>query len=76
MKKLFIQLFFAGCFFGATAQNNFLLYSLKGTVTVTDKKTEGRPKIGTLLTPASVIKIGAASLKNKTDEMILYEVLN
>ena len=61
MKKLFIQLFFAGCFFGATAQNNFLVYSLKGTVTVTDKKTEARPKIGTLLTPASVIKIAPSS---------------
>lgn len=61
MKLLLIQLFFTACFFGATAQNNFLVYSIKGTVTVTDKKVEIKAKIGTLLNPASVIKIAASS---------------
>ncbi|MGE5108538.1 MAG: hypothetical protein ACM3H8_13385 [Sphingobacteriales bacterium] len=61
MKPLLILLFFASCFFGATAQNNFLVYSVKGNVTVTDKKVESKAKIGTLLNAASVIKISASS---------------
>ena len=61
MKTLLIQLLLISCFFGSSAQNNFLVYSLKGTVTVNDKKTESRPKIGTLLTAASVIKIAPSS---------------
>jgi len=61
MKKI-IFLFSAFIAFAATAQNNmFVVYSLKGTVTVVENKVETKAKIGTLLDGDETIKIGAGS---------------
>ena len=60
MKKL-IYIFLAILFVSpAISQDNmFLVYSIKGNVSVIDNKVESKPKIGTLLNDASVIKISS-----------------
>ena len=62
MKKL-IYIFLAILFVSpAISQDNmFLVYSIKGNVSVIDNKVESKPKIGTLLNDASVIKISSNS---------------
>ena len=47
---------------GVSAQDNmFVVYSLKGNVSVIDNKTETRAKIGTILDGNETIKVGAGS---------------
>ena len=62
MKKIsymFLALLFI---FPAFAQDNmFLVYSIKGNVSVVDNKVESKARIGTLLNNASVLKIPAGS---------------
>lgn len=62
MKKL-IYIFLTILFVSpAISQDNmFLVYSIKGNVSVIDNKVESKPKIGTLLNDASVIKISSNS---------------
>ena len=46
----------------SAAQNNmFVVYSIKGSVTVVDNKTETKAKIGTILDGDETIKVGAGS---------------
>lgn len=48
--------------FNADAQNNmFVVYSLKGNVSIVDNKAETKAKIGTILDGDETIKIGAGS---------------
>jgi hypothetical protein len=62
MKKVFFfaSLLFAG---GAFAQDNnmFVVYSLKGNVSIVDSKTETKARIGTILDGDETIKVGAGS---------------
>lgn len=62
MKKIIFipSLLFA---FASAAQNNnmFVVYSLKGSVTVMDNNTETKAKIGTILDGDETIKVGAGS---------------
>ena len=62
MKKI-IYLFLAILFvIPAISQDNmFLVYSIKGNVSVVDNKVESKARIGTLLNNASVLKIPAGS---------------
>jgi len=62
MKK-FIYIFLAILFVSPaiSQENMFLVYSIKGNVSVIDNKVESKPKIGTLLNDASVIKIAPNS---------------
>lgn len=61
MKKT-IFLFLAFVTLAATAQNNmFVVYSVKGTVTVVENKAETKAKIGTILNGDETIKVGAGS---------------
>ncbi len=47
---------------GASAQDNmFVVYSVKGTVSVIDNKVETKAKIGTILDGNETIKVGAGS---------------
>lgn len=61
MRAFFALSIFALCYLGTTAQYNFLIYSVKGNVTVTDKKAETKAKIGTMLNAASVVKLAPSS---------------
>lgn len=61
MKQLFFiaSLFFAA---GLNAQNNmFVVYSIKGNVSVVENKVETKAKIGTILDGDETIKVGAGS---------------
>ena len=62
LKKLFLlaSLFFAA---GAYAQNSnmFVVYSLKGNVSIVDNKAETKARIGTILDGDETIKVGAGS---------------
>lgn len=62
MKKTF---FLSSLLFtlAASAQNNnmFVVYSIKGTVSVIDNKVETKAKIGTILDGDETIKVGAGS---------------
>lgn len=62
MKKL-IHFFAATCLsFALTAQENmFVIYSVKGNVSVVENKVETKAKIGTIVNGNSSIKIAAAS---------------
>src|SRR5213075_2337091 len=41
--------------------NNFLLYSFKGKVTIVDNKVETPAKIGKILTPTSTLKLSSGA---------------
>jgi len=61
MKQLF---FISSLFFtlGISAQNNmFVVYSIKGNVSVVENKTETKARIGTILDGDETIKVGAGS---------------
>jgi hypothetical protein len=62
MKK--ISYFFLIAFFPVVVsaqENMFVVYSVKGTVTVVENKVETKAKIGTILNANSSIKVGAGS---------------
>ncbi len=58
-----IQLLLIACLLtvAATAQNQFLLYSFKGNVTVKEGTTDGKAKVGKLLTGSATVSIPAGS---------------
>jgi len=61
MKQLIflVLLFFAA---GTSAQNNmFVVYSIKGNVSIVDNKAETKAKIGTILDGDETIKVGTGS---------------
>lgn len=63
MKKLHLLILLAGLSgFAAAQDNSFLIYSMKGNVSVVENKAESKAKIGKLLGSSSSIKIpsGAA----------------
>jgi hypothetical protein len=62
MKKI-IYVFTAACFpFVIFAQDNmFVVYSVKGNVSIIENKTETKAKIGTIIDGNSSIKVGAGS---------------
>lgn len=61
MKQLFF-LALSFCAIGAYSQTNmFVVYSVKGTVSVVENKTETKAKIGTILDGDETIKVGAGS---------------
>lgn len=57
MKKLKLLTLFSLLAAAASAQTQFLLYSMKGTVTIVDKNVETKAKIGNMLGPTATIKI-------------------
>jgi len=59
MKKL--QLFTLLCSFtlAASAQNNFLLYSFKGNVSVVENNVESKAKVGKPLAATATVKVAA-----------------
>ncbi|MEO7983661.1 MAG: hypothetical protein ABI688_06245 [Bacteroidota bacterium] len=59
MKKL--QFLFVLCFFtlAAAAQNNFLLYSFKGNVSVVENNVESKAKVGKPLAGSATINVAA-----------------
>ena len=62
MKKLFIP-FLSMFFFGSVlAQENlFVVYSIKGAVSIVDNKVETKAKIGTIVNGNASIRVGAGS---------------
>ena len=63
MKKLFFLLtFISATGFVVAQNNNFLLYSFKGTVSVVENKAETSAKIGRMLTPVSTLKIAKGGM--------------
>ncbi len=64
MKHIQAVLFFIFFFTGSFAQktNSFLIYSVKGTVTVAEDNKNSKAQIGKLLTESSKITIGSNSL--------------
>ena len=62
MKKLHLFfLFFLAVVVSNAQVNNFLLYSIKGTVTVVENKTESPAKIGKVLNSAASLKVAAGA---------------
>jgi len=62
MKKIvyfFIVAFFP--FLVSAQENMFVIYSVKGTVSVVENKVETKAKIGTIINNGSTIKVGAGS---------------
>jgi hypothetical protein len=59
MKKLFFLILAGSLTTVAMAQNQFLLYSFKGAVTVVENGAEIKAKVGKPLTASSTVKVGA-----------------
>lgn len=57
MKKIPVLVLLCSFVFAANAQNNFLLYSFKGTVSVLENNVESKAKVGRSLTPAASLKV-------------------
>ncbi|HEY6063413.1 MAG TPA: hypothetical protein VIV35_07370 [Chitinophagaceae bacterium] len=63
MKKLHVLILFLAVSGAVAAQGNtFLLYTVKGSVSVIDNKIETPAKIGKMLTPASSLKLGNGAI--------------
>jgi hypothetical protein len=62
MKKFYFILCMAILAKASSGQNNFMIYSFKGTVTVNDAGTSGPAKIGKMLSNAASVNVGAASV--------------
>jgi hypothetical protein len=62
MMKKFLFLVLVGCFtMAASAQNDFLLYSFKGNVSVVENNVEAKAKVGKPLTGAATVKVAAGA---------------
>ncbi|MFM2339351.1 MAG: hypothetical protein RL115_2544 [Bacteroidota bacterium] len=61
MKKLLFLFTTLSLFIAAKAQNDFLLYSFKGNVSVVENNAESKAKVGKPLNSAATVKVGAAS---------------
>ncbi|MBC7873985.1 MAG: hypothetical protein H7Y01_08315, partial [Ferruginibacter sp.] len=59
MKKSLFLILLCSCAVAASAQNEFLLYSFKGNVTVVENKVESKAKVGKPLNGAATVKIAA-----------------
>jgi len=59
MKKLPFLILFSSCALAVSAQNNFLLYSFKGNVSVIENKVESKAKVGKPLANTASIKVAA-----------------
>ncbi len=59
MKKLQFLILFCSLTVIASAQNEYLLYSFKGNVSVVENKTENKAKVGKVLNEAASIKVAA-----------------
>ncbi len=59
MKKLSFLILFATMAVYASAQNDYLLYSFKGNVTVVENNVESKAKAGKPLTGAATLKVAA-----------------
>ena len=59
MKKLSLLILFATMAVYASAQNDYLLYSFKGNVTVVENNVESKAKAGKPLTGAATLKVAA-----------------
>lgn len=65
MKKFVFLILTVSLVLGAKAQNQFLLYSFKGNVSVVENNVEAKAKVGKPLTASSIVKVaagGAATL--------------
>lgn len=65
MKKFFFLILAGSLVVSAKAQNQFLLYSFKGNVSVVENNVESKAKVGKPLTATSIVKVasgGAATL--------------
>ncbi len=62
MKKLHFLILLSFFSTAIIAQNNFLLYSFKGNVTVVENKVESKAKVGKPLTSTSTVKVPAGSM--------------
>jgi hypothetical protein len=63
MKRLFILLpVFSASLLANAQNNNFLLYNMKGNVSVIENKVEIKAKIGKVLDNNSILKVAAGSL--------------
>jgi hypothetical protein len=62
MKKLSFLILFSVMSLLASAQNQFLLYSFKGNVTVVENKVESKAKAGKPLDNAATVKIAAGGV--------------
>jgi hypothetical protein len=59
MKKLHFLILLCSFTIAASAQNEYLLYSFKGNVTVVENKVESKAKVGRVLKDASSLKVAA-----------------
>ncbi len=59
MKKLHFLIFLCSFTVAASAQNNFLLYSFKGNVTVVENNVTSNAKVGKPLTTSATVKVAA-----------------
>jgi hypothetical protein len=59
MKKLHLLIFLASFSAVASAQTQFMLYSMKGNITVVENNVESKAKIGKLLTTTATVKVPA-----------------
>lgn len=59
MKKLHFLILFCTAAFVASAQNEFMLYSFKGNVSVVENNVESKAKVGKPLTAAAAVKVAA-----------------
>ena len=62
MKKFQLLILLGFFSTAALAQNNFLLYSFKGNVTVVENKVESKAKVGKPLTSAATVKVPAGGV--------------
>jgi len=62
MKKLCSSLFLSSiCFTAFTQENQFVVYSVKGNVSIVEKNVESKAKIGTLVLSGATIKVPQGS---------------
>ena len=59
MKKLQFLILFCTAAIAVSAQNQFLLYSFKGNVSVIENNVESKAKVGKPLNAAATVKVAA-----------------
>jgi hypothetical protein len=62
MKKIIVLVFICSLTLSASAQNEFLLYSFKGNVSVVENNVESKAKVGKTLAGTATIKIAAGGV--------------
>ncbi len=61
MKKLQFLFLFCSFALASTAQNNFLLYSFKGNVSIVENNVESKAKVGKPLATTAIVKVAAGA---------------